>query len=221
MKISRFTFNPYQEQCYLLSHGGKCVIIDPGCLGAGEEGTLTAAIESGALVPKAILLTHAHFDHIYGVGALVRRYGIPVYMGQGEDETLRSAPLLARVTGMPAPDTSWESVTVQEGERLNFGEGLVLEVIATPGHTPGGVCYHCPEQKLLFCGDTLFAGSIGRTDLPGGDYDKEIVSIMEKLIWLDGATELFPGHGPGSTIARERTRNPFLEPFNEREELDL
>ena len=94
-------------------------------------------------------------------------------------------------------------------------------VIATPGHTPDSVCYYSEKDAILFTGDTLFAGTIGRTDLPGGNYDDEIRSIMEKLIFLPGETVIYPGHGPQSTIARERIQNPFLEPFNEREELDL
>jgi len=97
--------------------------------------------------------------------------------------------------------------------------GLHFEVIATPGHTPGSVCYYERENGILLTGDTLFAGSIGRTDLEGGDYDKEIVSIMEKLIWLDAGVKILPGHGPDSTIAKERSTNPFLEPFNEKEEI--
>ena len=96
--------------------------------------------------------------------------------------------------------------------------GLTFEVIATPGHTPGGVCWLVRDEKLLFTGDTLFAGAIGRTDLSFGEYDDEIRSIMEKLMLLDGDIRLFPGHGPASTIADERTGNPFLEPFNEPEE---
>ena len=96
-----------------------------------------------------------------------------------------------------------------------------FQIIKTPGHTPDSVCFYNAEEHIMFTGDTLFAGTIGRTDLPGGDYDSEIRSIMEKLIFLPGETVIYPGHGPESTIARERVQNPFLEPFNEREELDL
>ena len=96
---------------------------------------------------------------------------------------------------------------------------MALKVIATPGHTPGSVCYLCAEDRILFTGDTLFAGSIGRTDLPLGDYDKLIVSIMDKLMALDGDTRILPGHGGPSTIGEERCENPFLEPFNEKEEI--
>jgi glyoxylase-like metal-dependent hydrolase (beta-lactamase superfamily II) len=103
------------------------------------------------------------------------------------------------------------------------GAGLAgrFQIIKTPGHTPDSVCFYNEQEHIMFTGDTLFAGTIGRTDLPGGDYDSEIRSIMEKLIFLPGETTIYPGHGPESTIARERVQNPFLEPFNEREELDL
>ncbi|MBR5924442.1 MAG: MBL fold metallo-hydrolase [Bacteroidales bacterium] len=107
-------------------------------------------------------------------------------------------------------------IAVQAGAAL-YG----FTVIKTPGHTPDSVCYYNEAEHILFTGDTLFAGTIGRTDLPGGNYDDEIRSIMEKLIFLPGETVIYPGHGPASTIARERIQNPFLEPFNEREELDL
>ena len=201
MKIKKFVCNAFQENCYVVSDGSRCVIIDPG-FDAGLDG-LYSYLEAEGLTPEAILLTHSHWDHILGVPALVERFGIPVKSAQAE-------------TGaFPA--------------ELFFGEdgndaGAALygfKVIATPGHTPDSVCYYNEDEHILFTGDTLFAGSIGRTDLPGGDYDSEIRSIMEKLIFLPGETEIYPGHGSSSTIARERMENPFLEPFNEREELDL
>ena len=177
MKIRRFICNAFQENCYVVSDGSRCVIIDPGFAG-GELDGLYSYLEAEGLRPEAILLTHSHWDHTLGVSALVERFGIPIN-----------------------PVVPW------------------FKVIETPGHTPDSVCYYSEADHVLFTGDTLFAGSIGRTDLPGGDYDAEIRSIMEKLIFLPGETDIYPGHGPASTIARERTENPFLEPFNEREEL--
>ena len=219
MKILSFTFNPYSEHCYVACSGELCVIIDPGCLGTEQTGELLAALMREKLTPAAILLTHAHFDHIYGVQALEDRFGLPVYLGRGEESVLDLNEEICSFSGMPRPQTGWSWKSVSDQDVLDFGGELRFEVIATPGHTPGGVSYYCREAQVIFSGDTLFAGSIGRTDLPGGDYDKEIVSIMEKLIWLDGGTLICPGHGPQSTIARERMTNPFLEPFNEREEM--
>ncbi|MBQ1693714.1 MAG: MBL fold metallo-hydrolase, partial [Bacteroidales bacterium] len=107
------------------------------------------------------------------------------------------------------PDTSWDTVDLFDGQTVEFGETR-LEVISTPGHSPGSVCFLCPASGDLFSGDTLFAGSIGRSDLPGGDYDKEIASITVKLIGLDSDTSVHPGHGWDTTIGEERARNPFL-----------
>ena len=209
MKIKRFICNAFQENCYVVSDGDHCVIIDPGfdpgqagpapgafsrnglrsnvegaasCRAGGELEGLYRYLEAEGLQPEAILLTHSHWDHTLGVAALVERFGIPVKAKTG-------------------------------------GAIFGFKVIETPGHTPDSVCYYNEADHVLFTGDTLFAGSIGRTDLPGGDYDSEIRSIMEKLIFLPGETDIYPGHGPTSTIARERVENPFLEPFNEREEL--
>ena len=181
MKIKRFVCNAFQENCYVVSDGSRCVIIDPG-FADGEQDGLYSYLEAERLRPEAILLTHSHWDHTLGVAALVERFGIPVKAKTGGDI---------------------------------FG----FKVIETPGHTPDSVCYYNEVEHVLFTGDTIFAGSIGRTDLPGGDYDAEIRSIMEKLIFLPGETDIYPGHGSQSTIARERMENPFLEPFNEREEL--
>ena len=199
MKIKRFVCNAFQENCYVVSDGSRCIIIDPG-FDAGLDG-LYSYLEAEGLTPEAILLTHSHWDHILGVPALVERFGIPVKTAQAETGAFPAEPFFG-----------------EDGN--DAGAALYgFKVIATPGHTPDSVCYYNEAEHILFTGDTLFAGSIGRTDLPGGDYDSEIRSIMEKLIFLPGETEIYPGHGPSSTIARERAENPFLEPFNEREEI--
>lgn len=230
MKIKRFVCNAFQENCYVVSDGNRCVIIDPGfdtgqagpahganaktgafagepffgetvkdAGGAGELDGLYRYLEAEGLTPEAILLTHSHWDHTLGVPALVERFGIPIISAAHSTQTQERSDLSLH----------------------NRGEVWGFKVIATPGHTPDSVCFYNEAEHMLFTGDTLFAGSIGRTDLPGGDYDSEIRSIMEKLIFLPGETDIYPGHGPASTIARERMENPFLEPFNEREELDL
>ena len=234
MKIKRFVCNALAENCYVVSSGSSCIIIDPGFDHGGlavenaETGALPAETFSGegdndaggaslndlaeylcaeGLQPEAILLTHSHPDHTLGVAALVEHFGIPVFAARADK----------------GPDPCPEQTDAFAGEMVKDAGATIFgfTVIATPGHTPDSVCYYNEAEHVLFTGDTLFAGTIGRTDLPGGDYDREIVSIMEKLIFLPGETEIYPGHGPASTIARERRDNPFLEPFNEREELDL
>ena len=206
MKIRRFICNAFQENCYVVSDGSHCVIIDPGFAG-GELDGLYKYLEAEGLRPEAILLTHSHWDHTLGVSALVERFGIPV---------ISAAELVQTPEGtISCLQPAKQGVQTPEGPDL----WKRFQTIATPGHTPDSVCYYSEADHVLFTGDTLFAGSIGRTDLPGGDYDAEIRSIMEKLIFLPGETDIYPGHGPASTIARERMENPFLEPFNEREEI--
>ncbi len=163
-----FTFNPLGTNCVVLWEDGQkaCTVVDPGMSSADGAQDLFDFFEKQGLTPDAILLTHGHFDHFWGVEKLLARY------------------------------TAWK-------------------VIHTPGHTPGGVCYYSAENNLLLSGDTLFAGSIGRTDLHGGDYDKLMASIQDKLLTLPGETDVIPGHGHPTSIAQEGMHNPFLQPFNE------
>lgn len=218
IKIKRFICNYLQESSYVAWGKGGCVIVDPGFQDTGEFDGLYAFLGENGLSPDAILLTHGHFDHILGVKELIARFGIPVYLNPADAPVLAIASIYGFALHAPKTDASFSYLPARDGDILRF-KGLEFKVIGTPGHTPGCVCYLDGSSGVMFTGDTLFAGSIGRTDLQYGDYDSEIRSIMEKLIFLPGETEIYPGHGPSSTIARERMENPFLEPFNEREEL--
>lgn len=218
LNIRTLTFNPLQERTYVAwGETGRCIVVDPGCYGPGELRALEELFVQESLTPAAILLTHGHFDHVFGVKPLQDRYDIPVYLHPADEPVLDGSADMAKRMGLTPPATDFRRTGIQDGQVLEL-EGLRLEVIATPGHTPGGVCYLDRAAGILFCGDTLFAGSIGRTDLPYGEYDDEIRSIMERLILLDPEIRILPGHGPTSTIGQERTGNPFLEPFNEPEE---
>jgi glyoxylase-like metal-dependent hydrolase (beta-lactamase superfamily II) len=213
--IEDFTFNSFCTRCSLVwDENGNCAIIDPGCSTADETGAVTGFIQAKGLKPSCIMLTHGHFDHIFGAASLARHYGdIPVYMNPADKVTLEQNEYFSRGFGVPAPE-AFQTTDIREGSVVEVGS-LHFEVLETPGHTIGGVCYLERSEKTLFSGDTLFAGTIGRTDHPGGDYDKLMESIFTKLLHLEGETKVIPGHGPCSDIATERMTNPFLMPFNE------
>ncbi len=218
MHIYRLVFNRLEENTYIASGApGRCVIVDPGCEEGAEQERLLGRLNELGLRPEAILLTHGHMDHTYGVAALQREFEIPVYMSPAEQPVIDYFQRVARF-GIPVADASFTTTDINDGSVISAG-GLTFKVISTPGHSPGCVCFHEEHGGVLFSGDTLFAGAIGRSDLFGGDYDQEIKAIMDKLMWLPGPTVIYPGHGPSSTISDERTGNPFLEPFNEREEI--
>ena len=231
-RIQLFQVNLLSENTVLVGKEGTgtCVLVDPGMRRGEEFDAVAGFMSSEGLVPAAVLLTHGHYDHVLGVAPLLELYpDIPVYlhpadiplarMGAAVHPYLASMPessALARELGSAAEREKWLAHIrpVSEEEPVEAG-GLRFRVIETPGHSPGGVCYLLEEDRILFSGDTLFAGSIGRTDLEGGDYDALIRSVMDKIMGLDGETAVFPGHGGRTTIGREAMTNPFLIPFNE------
>ena len=215
LNIAVFVCNPFRERCMLVwDRGPGAVIVDPGFCRPEERDALYACVEREKLQPEAILLTHTHFDHVLGAAECAARFGIPAYLHPDDRARLQEYAAMAAPFQIPAAETDFPVRDVADGETLALA-GMAFEVIHTPGHTPGGVCYYCRAAGDLFSGDTLFAGSIGRSDLPGGDYDREIVSIMEKLMPLPGETRVHPGHGGDTTIGAERAGNPVLQPFNE------
>ncbi len=216
IQIEQFTFNSFQERCCVLwDESGHCAFVDPGCSSASELSMITDLVAAKGLTPVCIMLTHGHFDHIFGVASLSSAFGgvLPVYMHPSESVTLENNEYLCRCFGLPVP-AGFETVDVVEGSVVEVGS-LKFEVIETPGHTAGGVSYLERSERILFSGDTLFAGAIGRTDHPGGDYDLIMKSILTRLVTLEGDITIIPGHGPCTDIATEGTTNPFLLPFNE------
>ena len=212
--IQQFTFNDFQTRCSVVwDESLSCAIIDPGCSSADETSQIASFIADKGLKPACIMLTHGHFDHVLGVAELAAKYQIPVYMHPADKATLANNEYFCKWFGAPLP-ASFETADICEDSTIEVGS-LRFEVIETPGHTPGGVSFYERAEKVLFSGDTLFAGAIGRTDHPGGDYDMLMKSIVEKLVTLNGDVSVIPGHGPCSDIAREGMTNPFLLPFNE------
>ncbi|MCC6726370.1 MAG: MBL fold metallo-hydrolase [Saprospiraceae bacterium] len=206
-----FTFNPFQENTYVVFDETKeCVIIDPGCFEAHERIELDKFIRDNELKPVRLINTHCHLDHVFGNAFVNRTWGLGLEIHEGELPVLEAVPQIAKFYGMPmgeqspAPDRF-----IAEAEVIAFGN-TKMEAILTPGHSPASLSFFIREDGLLIAGDVLFRESIGRTDLPGGDYDTLIASIKDKLLPLGDEVKVFPGHGPSTTIGHERMHNPFL-----------
>lgn len=212
MDIQVFTFNPIQENTYLLSDGqGHALVVDPGNSTAGEHRRMQQAIDSAGLQLEGILCTHLHFDHILGIPFLQRQYRCDFHAHRQDESWLHNISGIAAAFGLQVPDMELQlEKTLKDGDHITLGD-IDLEVLFTPGHSAGGLCFYAAREQALFCGDTLFAGSIGRTDLPGGDYATLIGSIRDKLLCLPDETVVYPGHGPVSSIGEEKQMNPFIQ----------
>lgn len=210
IKIKQFVFNPFQENTYILyDETGECVIIDPGCYSTEEQEDLVEFIQSNRLAPKYAIITHGHVDHVLGNGFVKNKFGIDI-LGHPEDMVLlQSAVSHAMMFGLAIDTVPGIDIYLNDNDTVKFGSSE-LRVIHTPGHSCGGICLYNAEQKFLLAGDTLFKASIGRTDLPGGNYDQLIGNISEKLMTLGDEVTVYSGHGNPSTIGWERQNNPFL-----------
>lgn len=210
-QIHAFTFNPFAENTYLLVNEQKeCIIIDPGCYSPTEKKELSSFISDKGLQPVKLILTHCHIDHILGNGFVYDTYGLAPVLHRGEIPYLDNLQTMAGMYGMPADPSPAPTGFLEEGEILTFGN-QAIRILLTPGHSPASICLYCAEEDWLIAGDVLFDGSIGRTDLPGGDYDILIESIEQNLLTLPDSTNVYPGHGPATTIGKERRTNPFLQ----------
>lgn len=208
--IASFTFNPFQENTYVLyDETGECVIIDPGCFNKKEEQQLTDFIASKNLKPVQLLLTHSHVDHIMGNAFIHEKFGLKPILHRDEEAQLQAGPMYAQMFGVTLNPSPSPAGYLEEGDTVRFGN-TELEVIFTPGHSPGEISFFCRKENFLIAGDVLFLGSIGRTDLPGGDYDLLIKTIKEKFFPLGDTVKVYPGHGPETNIGYEKKSNPFL-----------
>ena len=206
-----FYFNPLRECTYVLDNGrGECVIIDPGANGGREHARLVDYIDQNGLTVKGILLTHGHFDHILGLTPAAQKWQVPVYMNAADKGIFDSSENICEALGLPYEPYRGQMMPLEAGP-LRVLDGVAAEVIATPGHTPGSVCFYLPEEGLLLSGDTIFMGSVGRCDLDGGNAEHLNESLRKLVGTLPAATRILPGHGKETTLEAELATNPFLQ----------
>ena len=205
--IETFPVGPLQCNCTILGDedAGEAIVIDPG----DEVGRIYRRLTELGLKLKQILVTHAHIDHVGGALKLKRLTGAPILLNENDLPLLKMMEDQAGWVGVATPETAPPDESLEDGMVVGLGR-YPATVLHTPGHTQGSVCLHFAPLRLLVAGDTLFAGSIGRTDLPGGNYGQIIDSIHSRLLDLPGDTQVLSGHGPATTIAAERMSNPFL-----------
>ena len=208
MVLETFPVGPLACNCTILGdeEAHEAIVIDPG----DEVGRIHRRLTELGLQLKQILITHAHIDHVGGALKLKRLTGAPIFLNDRDLPLLKMMQMQAAWLGLSTPETAPPDETLVEGQLVGLAR-FPAEVLHTPGHTQGSICLHFAPLKLLMAGDTLFAGSIGRTDLPGGDYDQIIASIHSRLLALSDETKVLPGHGPATTIGEERQNNPFLQ----------
>jgi hydroxyacylglutathione hydrolase len=210
LKIQQFTFNPVQENTYVIfNEKGACAIIDPGCYFDNEYKELTDFIDKNNLVPKCLLNTHCHLDHVFGNKRIAELYQLHLQIHPNEKKLLDYAPTSGEIWGLPFENYEGPVIYFNEGEKIDL-EGDELDILLTPGHSPGSVSFYSREAKFVVSGDVLFSSGIGRTDLPGGDFDTLMDSIRKKLFALPDSVVVYCGHGPETTIGEEKRGNPFL-----------
>ena len=210
ISIQGFVFNPFLENTYILYDETKeCVIIDPGCSNDEERKELSDFIKEENLKPVKLLNTHCHIDHVFGNSFVAKKYNLGLEIHEDDLQVLHSLPQVSHLYGLNAEESIEPSSFLNEGDIVKFGNSS-LEIFFTPGHSPGSISFYNKEQKLIVGGDVLFQGSIGRTDLPGGDHETLLTSIREKLFTLDDDFIVFSGHGEETTIGFEKKNNPFL-----------
>jgi hydroxyacylglutathione hydrolase len=210
MEVFRLVFSPIEVNTYILSdNSGYCAVIDCGCYNRIEFDRLADLISRKKLNPALLLNTHCHLDHIFGNGMFLEKYRIGTFCHEDEEVNRRDSVHIASVFGMQMDSPPEPAGLIEEGSTVLFGNSE-LKVLFVPGHTAGSLAFYSRKDKIVFTGDALFAGSIGRTDLKGGDYDMLIKSIRERLFVLPPDTIVYPGHGEPTTIETEMKTNPYF-----------
>jgi hydroxyacylglutathione hydrolase len=209
--ITSFVFSPLQENTYVVhNESGDCIIVDPGCYFGNERSELKEFIQNGHLVPKYLLNTHCHLDHVFGNKFIHDTYGLTLHLHEKEKPLLDYAPTSGSSWGLPFDNYRGDLIFLRESEVIRLGNDE-LQVLFTPGHSPGHISFYCPAQNFVLSGDVLFRQGIGRWDLPGGNFDTLINSIREVLFTLPDETVVYSGHGPETTVGEERRDNPYLK----------
>jgi hydroxyacylglutathione hydrolase len=211
LHIKAFIFSPIQENTYVLFNElNDCIIIDPGCYFDDEKNELSNFIAEHKLNPKLLLNTHCHLDHVFGNKFIAEKYGLILQIHANEKKMLELAPISGLMYNIPFDNYAGELIFLKENDIIKLGKDE-LKVIEAPGHSPGSICFYCEKQYFIISGDVLFKGSIGRTDLPEGNYQTLINSIRKKLFVLSDETIVYNGHGLATTIGEEKNFNPYLQ----------
>lgn len=210
LNVKVFTFSPVQENTYILSdEHGLCAIIDPGCYFDEEKEELSSYIEKTRLKPVLLLNTHCHLDHVFGNKFVHETYGLTLHLHEKEKRMLEMAPASGLMWNLPFDNYKGELVFVDEQDKLSVGADE-LEILFTPGHSPGSISFYHRQQNFVVSGDVLFNMSVGRTDLPGGSFEVLANSIRNKLYTLTDSCMIYPGHGDPTSIGFEKKHNPFV-----------
>ncbi len=211
LQIKSFVFSPIQENTYVVFNElNECIIIDPGCYFDDEKTELQNFISEKKLLPKLLLNTHCHLDHVFGNKFIAAIFGLTLHIHPNEKKMLELAPTSGLMYNMPFDNYTGALIFLKEGDKIIFGKDE-LDVIEAPGHSPGSICFYCKKQHFIIAGDVLFQRSIGRTDLPGGDHQQLINNIRTKLFVLPDETIVYSGHGLTTTIGEEKKYNPYLQ----------
>jgi hydroxyacylglutathione hydrolase len=210
-QVQAFECNPFAENTYLVwDETGECAIFDPGCYTAAEREALRLFIQEKNLRPVRLINTHCHLDHVFGNPFVAETWGLGLEIHEGEWPVLQRFPQVCQMYGVPFEGQQpMPSNFLEGGETLRFGN-TALKILYTPGHSPASISFYCENEGFVLAGDVLFFESIGRTDLPGGNFDTLIHSIRSQILSLPDPTIVYPGHGPATTVRHEREYNPFL-----------
>ena len=212
MKIKSFTFNPFQENTYIIYDKTKeCLIVDPGCYTEEEKNILKEFITKQKLTPTKLINTHCHIDHILGNKFVHQQWGVPLYIHKADLPLLENAKKISEMYGFENyEDSPLPQHYLEEENIITCGKSS-FNILFTPGHAPGHICLLNKKNNIIISGDVIFKNSIGRTDLPGGDHNTLMNSIMKKIFPLPNETQMFCGHGPITSLGSEKKYNPFLQ----------